>query len=380
MSVQLTAREEALLKEILEHVTSEGYYDLDYWDRRFAEVEMNYAQDALLRGTFGKLQDHGVIDVHWGDDRPCDLEVLYDGLTYFEEEPMNQTSDKPTLFVSYNQASGSSFVDSLERKLEGKATVLRDKHSVEPWNSFTAFMDSIRDQDFAVLVITEQYLKSIACMYEVCQLMKEKNWTEKAMFAVLDGSIFDKKIVICEYWDTLYIQKEESAHNLRGAALSALTKELDRIMEIRANVAKFINTLGDTNCPPIYEVLDKIEERVNSHKTAIHTGFELTEEQKWLHYYANTKEKLSDKAKMILRKVNQEGELRLISADGGFALMIPDGEIEMGLEPRSQASLKEALRQLEQAGIVQTDDNRIYAITEVGYKVIRQLKIDALLD
>ena len=47
-------------------------------------------------------------------------------------------------------------------------------------------MKSIRTQDFAILVISDNYLKSVACMYEVIQLMKEDDWLSKTMIMLAD--------------------------------------------------------------------------------------------------------------------------------------------------------------------------------------------------
>lgn len=45
-------------------------------------------------------------------------------------------------------------------------------------------MKTIRDMDYAILIITENYLKSFNCMYEVMELMKEKDYHNK-IFPVL---------------------------------------------------------------------------------------------------------------------------------------------------------------------------------------------------
>ena len=49
-------------------------------------------------------------------------------------------------------------------------------------------MNSIRHQDFAVLVISDAYLKSTNCLYEVMQLMMEEQWDQRVMYIVTDDA------------------------------------------------------------------------------------------------------------------------------------------------------------------------------------------------
>ena len=50
--------------------------------------------------------------------------------------------------------------------------IKRDKKSIEQWGSIKAFMDSIQNSYYAILILSDAYLKSVNCMYEITQLMK----------------------------------------------------------------------------------------------------------------------------------------------------------------------------------------------------------------
>ena len=87
----------------------------------------------MLRGPFGKRKQKSMIATLWADHIPCRIHVLADGLTYFDDKgTVPEMTEKPSLFVSYQQASGSAFVEDLEKVLAGKADVLRDEH-LEAW-------------------------------------------------------------------------------------------------------------------------------------------------------------------------------------------------------------------------------------------------------
>jgi hypothetical protein len=112
-------------------------------------------------------------------------------------------NEKPTVFISFNSES-SKIVNSLEKKIAQKATVVRYEDGITTWGSFTDFMNKISEKDFAVLVISKAFLKSNVCMYEVLQLIKDKNWRNKTMFVIMpDGeNIFNENghIGFIEYW------------------------------------------------------------------------------------------------------------------------------------------------------------------------------------
>ena len=171
----------------------------------------------------------------------------------------------PTVFISYNQISGGSFVDAMVKALGERAVVKRDSECIQPWESIRTFMNTIREQNFAVLVITDEYLKSAACMYEVIELMKDRDWLQKVMFAVLDGTNIyspDEKACYIEYWKEKYRKLENRANNLPLTATSDLSNDLSRYMEITNNIGDFLTRVADSNNPKQSEVIKKIIERI----------------------------------------------------------------------------------------------------------------------
>ena len=80
----LDESEEKLLQELLEH------RDADYWRNRFGKIERFSDDDAMLRGTFKKLIDAGMINVLWADNFNYETDVTYKGLTYFKNKQKYQ--------------------------------------------------------------------------------------------------------------------------------------------------------------------------------------------------------------------------------------------------------------------------------------------------
>lgn len=53
--------------------------------------------------------------------------------------------------------------------------LIRDKDRLSFMQDIKKFMQSIRDVDYALLIISDSYLKSNNCMYEITELVKEEN-------------------------------------------------------------------------------------------------------------------------------------------------------------------------------------------------------------
>ena len=186
-----------------------------------------------------------------------------------EAETMKRdTETLPAIFLSYNQKSGNDLADKIEKEMQGKAIIRRDKKDVDVWDSITNFMNSIREQDFAILVISDEYLKSGACLYEVVQLMKEKNWKEKALFVVLkNAQIYNaySRGEYIRYWANESTKLDNMIKSLPSATTSELSKTLKESITIQNAMGEFLEQVASVNNPPVENaiegILKKIRER-----------------------------------------------------------------------------------------------------------------------
>ena len=172
---------------------------------------------------------------------------------------------KPTVFISFNSGS-KEFVDSLERSLSKGAHVLRFEDEVPNWGSFISFMDTISEQDFAVLVISDAYLKSYACMYEVVQAMKNPQWKEKTMFVLMPETkpyLDTEHLKYIKYWAEECDKLQTQIEALPNDSTKYFRDKLDKSIEIRDSIDKLLCSISDTNCPKIWDVIPDICEKVN---------------------------------------------------------------------------------------------------------------------
>lgn len=181
--------------------------------------------------------------------------------------------DKPTVFISFNSGS-KDFVDCLERRLSKEAEILRYEDRVPAWGSFTAFMDTVKERDFAVLVISDAYLKSYACMYEVMQAMKNTNWKDRVIIALMpDAKPYKdaERIEYIRYWSKQYEETCQKTKGLPSKAVESIMEKCNRIKSVSDSIDGFLAFVADSNCPPIYSVIEEICERVRISKKAVFT-------------------------------------------------------------------------------------------------------------
>lgn len=179
---------------------------------------------------------------------------------------------RPTVFISYNQKSGTAIADQIQTRLEPIAQVIRDKITLSDWGSIKDFMKSIRNQDMAVMIITAEYLESSGCMFEVVEAMKDEGWNTHAMFVVTD-EVTD--IYTAHNWPKYldYWKKEEinlnHAIKLVGDSTKSirLAEELRRVKEIQASLFDFLSCVADANNPSVHEAVEKIYRRVNENSS-----------------------------------------------------------------------------------------------------------------
>lgn len=92
------------------------------------------------------------------------------------------------IFLSYCQKD-EDVADSLEQNMmpyiSDKAKISRDIREVGYHKSFKQFMQSIEKHDYVITIISDNYLKSRNCMFEMLEVVKDSSFSEKLLFIVL---------------------------------------------------------------------------------------------------------------------------------------------------------------------------------------------------
>ena len=143
----------------------------------------------------------------------------------------------------------------------------RDKIDIKPWNSIKAYMQSISDMDYTILLISDAYLKSENCMYEVLEMIKDHKYRNKIFPAVIDSGIYDpiQRIRYVKYWQDKYKKLKNETKEIDIQNLGTLPESLKKYQDIASNITTFIDSISDMNNPNISDITKVIIEKLTKH-------------------------------------------------------------------------------------------------------------------
>lgn len=186
---------------------------------------------------------------------------------------MTTEIQEKTLFLSYCHKD-SDIADLIEIGLtphiSEKAKISRDIRDVKYHESFKRFMQSIETHDFVIMIISDHYLKSRNCMFEVLEVIKDSQFQKKLVFIVLSDNDIqyykDKSIPsiganvyssegLMEYslyWSRIEKELQEQIETL-GDPTRAIhqIKEKRIVQRILFDLPEFIEFIRDTKDLPL---------------------------------------------------------------------------------------------------------------------------------
>ncbi len=128
---------------------------------------------------------------------------------------------KPEIFISYAWGGESEhIVNEICVKLGSeKYTIIRDKIDLGYKGNIQEFMQRIGTGNYIIVIISDKYLKSDNCMYEMLQIYQNKDVYER-IFPVLlqDARIYDEtsRIEYLVYWDEKNAELKKHAEALKN--------------------------------------------------------------------------------------------------------------------------------------------------------------------
>ena len=182
---------------------------------------------------------------------------------YFLQEVAMDTH----IFLSYSW-DDSELADKIDGELSSYGfDVKRDIRDIGSWKSIKEFMSSIRNQDYAVIIISSNYLKSPNCMYEVMELLKDSQYKDKVLSIVTkDADIYNpiSRANYIKYWEEETRKLEEAIKHLKIENTTELTRELRKYRSIETTIASFLDLVSDKNNPQVINAVEKIIEKINT--------------------------------------------------------------------------------------------------------------------
>ena len=160
-----------------------------------------------------------------------------------------KSEDKITnIFISYSWAN-AVVADQIEKDLNQlQIAIQRDVRDLKYKSSIPDFMSQIRDTDFAIVLISEEYLKSKNCMIEVLHLLKEREYEDKILPVIVgEPDIYNPegRLKYTNYWEEKRTTLEKIISGHSPETVIAEISELKTIISIYSEVNQFANYISN---------------------------------------------------------------------------------------------------------------------------------------
>ncbi|MBC3910934.1 leucine-rich repeat domain-containing protein [Undibacterium umbellatum] len=180
----------------------------------------------------------------------------------FSAEPVNSVQ----YAVSYNWENNSNdVVDRLCKDAEARGiSILRDKTSVGIGDSLSQFMQRLAVQDRIFVILSDSYLKSHNCMYELFQIWRDCKGKDKQflsrirVYRMPDADIFsiDKRLEYASYWKTKYNKLDQSFQTGDADIIGVQGHIIySRMRDFYSNIGDILTLVADTLLPNSFEQL-----------------------------------------------------------------------------------------------------------------------------
>lgn len=195
--------------------------------------------------------------------------IKYNNVAYMLDDKMEVKKMVPKkVFLSYSHKD-KCIADITQNKIEelyrSKIEISRDTEKLKYKDSLDEYMQSIKEHDFVISIVSNEYLRSTPCMYEVTELMRDRNYYNKLLFIIIsehdikfyeneDIEIKDIKADIyssnrfdyINYWECEKEKIDKKVSEIKNPSLMLeLTKESKKIEIISLHVGEFISKLYD---------------------------------------------------------------------------------------------------------------------------------------
>lgn len=238
---------------------------------KYIEANKVYTNVSMGYGSGRKFQDHldafnHEVTVHLINHI---REYLEDIIIGIEPVKLEVIEDKQTkIFISYCW-DDTVFADLIDDDFKAMGyTLTRDIRGLKFKDSIKNFMNSIGKHDFVISIISNNYLKSVNCMYEISEVMRLREYKDKMLLVILKDTdaeflsspldapeqfaaniySFEEQVSYIAYWEDKYKQYEGIINGITNELNKIQPlQELKRIKNISDNVGEFLSDIRDWN-------------------------------------------------------------------------------------------------------------------------------------
>jgi internalin A len=157
-----------------------------------------------------------------------------------------------TVFISYAWGGASEeIVNQIDQSLVARGIIItRDKRDLGYRGSIREFMERIGQGNCVIVVISDKYLRSPNCMFELVEIAENKQFHDRIFPIVLaDADIYDpvKRLGYVKYWEDKRNELASAMKTVDPANLQGIREDMDLYDRIRDQVSGLVSILKDMN-------------------------------------------------------------------------------------------------------------------------------------
>jgi hypothetical protein len=162
------------------------------------------------------------------------------------------THNDKQVFISYAWGGESERIaNELDTDLQASGIkIVRDKRDLGFKGMIRDFMQQIGRGYAVIVVISDKYLRSPNCMYELVEIARNKDIYDRIFPIVLpDADIYNpvSRIKYIKHWEDKLKELDDAIRTVSAANLQGLREEMDSYDEIRDNISNLTFLLKDMN-------------------------------------------------------------------------------------------------------------------------------------
>ena len=160
--------------------------------------------------------------------------------------------DTPQVFISYAWADDSNKIAAeLELAFQNEGVhVVRDKRDLGYKGNIREFMAHIGRGKCVLLILSEEYLRSENCLFELLEVAKHGDFADRVFPVVLESARIYKpldRIRYVRYWEKQITDLDEELKTVSAANMHGFRDEIDLYAEIRAALPRLTDILKNIN-------------------------------------------------------------------------------------------------------------------------------------
>lgn len=234
------------------------FLDFDYYEKLISNGEIaRFRQLAELQGL--KVWLIGEHDPSGNGERK--IERLKKQFKRIDKQIFNKhmnSVQEPYVYISYNWEDKSDVTaNHLYDTLYPHFALRRDKINCNYGENIKEFMEAIREGQYIVVIISQEYLKSENCMFELAGIIKHPDYNNRLFPIVCDAKdsrVRDDNfyVELLEEWKKKLETKKQQVEkaksvNVKGAApLEEKLKTIEDVNDLLADIKVYIDY---TNAP-----------------------------------------------------------------------------------------------------------------------------------